>query len=75
MPLSATAALRKDIASRATRMEHRHFAAIAGIIATLPLDAHAYPHDEVARHFANELHATNANFDRRRFLRACGVAS
>lgn len=76
MPLSATAALSKD-RTTSCRMEHRHFAKIAGIIATLPrdLDGHFCSRAETARHFAAELSCTNPRFDRDRFLRACGVAS
>lgn len=51
-------------------MQRRHFELIAKVINNLngPLDV-----DIVAKAFANELWATNENFDRARFLKACGV--
>jgi len=65
--LSTKIAYHKDRRSAETaRLEHRHFAAIAAIISTLP-DAYS---GLVAEHFANALRSTNPRFDRDRFLRA-----
>lgn len=70
MPLTAESALRKDrLNARAPVMEHRHFAVVAGVIAKLSCDVRL----DIARHFANELAATNPRFNRHRFLRACNV--
>lgn len=68
MPLTAKAAIRKDMASANSRMEHRHFATIAAIIRDMGEGRTA-----ATLHFANELARTNDRFDRARFLRACGV--
>lgn len=51
-------------------MQRRHFNTIAAIIARMDNFDH-FPGD-VAAHFARELASTNPNFDRARFLRACG---
>lgn len=70
-------------------MEWRHFEAIAAIIrdmkgeVTLAYDIEegdfGGPNDrevrEVARYFAHRLPETNPNFNRARFLEACGVES
>ena len=70
MPLTAQSALAKDRRNaNAPVMEHRHFAVIAGIVAKI----HPRIRSEIAWHFAGELLATNRNFDRDRFLRACDV--
>lgn len=76
MALKPDAAHRKDVGKMAD-MQHRHFATIATIISRLPDGGDDYENDlrgEVAQHFADHLRATNPNFDRSRFLRACGVA-
>ncbi|MBI1316394.1 hypothetical protein GC167_05980 [bacterium] len=73
MALTQKAAHRKDVGKIAD-MQHRHFATVATIIAdmkTSPRDN--WTHTEIAGHFAALLRQTNANFDRDRFLRACGV--
>lgn len=74
MTLSSAAALSKDRSSapRLRVFQHRHFAAIAGMIASF-----GYPQERerLVLHFANTLARSNVNFDRARFLRACGVAS
>lgn len=71
MTLSIEAALNKDQRSAKTRaasaLQHRHYAVIAGIIADLP----SAMRGDVASEFARAL-ATNPNFNRARFLRACG---
>lgn len=71
--LTPETALRKDRNAAPATMQHRHFATIAAIIAEYgsvesPSEARA-----MARHFADRLTRTNPNFDRARFLRACGV--
>lgn len=78
MPLTPETALRKDRTQpTAPKFQHRHFAAIAAVIAELPDDPYSPISGEgtlaVARAFANALQDTNPNFDRNRFLRACGV--
>lgn len=70
MALTIEAALRKDKRNAKcipARMEHRHFAMIAGILALLP---QSEENDEIVEHFAKELAKTNPRFDRARFLRA-----
>lgn len=72
MALKPAAAARKDAlgAKHPATMQHRHFAVIAGIILDMPgLTARPL----VARHFADRLAGTNENFDRARFLKACGI--
>lgn len=71
MPLSPAAAKAKDIRnSDAPKMQHRHFAFIAGVIAEINDDnIRAY----VAGRFARKLSITNPNFDVARFYAACGV--
>jgi hypothetical protein len=68
MSLTEKSALTKDQRTGLAPMQHRHYAAIAAIIATLP-DAHRR---DVAFHFALKLQSTNNAFDSRRFLLACG---
>lgn len=73
MALSTTAALAKDKYTARTRsgtMQHRHFAAIASILAGMPDED---GRDCASRLFACELSRTNPNFNRARFLKACGV--
>lgn len=71
MPLTERSALAKDRrnAAAADVMQHRHYAIVAGIVATLDPASRA----DVARHFANQLRATNTRFNRSRFLTACNV--
>ena len=67
---------RKDVATaaRGVTLEHRHFAAIAAIIARMPSDGlNATTTRNVAQHFAHYCADTNPRFDRARFLAACGV--
>lgn len=74
--LSTSAALNKDRNTGKASMEHRHFATIAAIIASMD-SVHNGTHgfidirQDVAEHFADELRATNPKFDRKRFLAAC----
>lgn len=68
MPLKPDAALRKDQTSAYSAMEHRHFATIAAIIASMPaVDSR----DEVIAHFSRELARTNPKFNAIRFTVAC----
>lgn len=62
----------KDIstAARGVKLEHRHFAFIASVIATL--EAISQP-DDVADAFADACRGTNPKFNRDRFLAACKV--
>lgn len=77
MALSIEAAARKDRATGLSEMQHRHFSTVAAIIASmrgdLDLRFSQGEVDRVAEHFADELAKTNPRFDRKRFLRACGV--
>lgn len=70
--LSPRAALSKDKSARSLNagLQSRHFAQIAAIITRMP---DRDQREEVAEHFAAELGYTNANFDRARFLAACGM--
>lgn len=67
--LPPAAAKAKDPRSGLGPLQHRHFAAIAAVVATMA----GRPSAEVAtHHFATELRATNPKFDKARFLAACG---
>lgn len=66
MALTTQAALRKDRRNaRGPELQHRHYAVIAGILKD-------WRNRSTAEFFADRLRATNPNFDRDRFLRACG---
>lgn len=71
--LSHHAALEKDNRSGLSPMQHRHFATVAAIIASLHESGTMGRDDAaaVADHFAAELVKTNPKFDKRRFLAAC----
>jgi hypothetical protein len=69
MALAFLAAQRKDARNAKSAMQHRHFATVAAIIATLQLKEPALSH--VIRHFTDELAGTNERFDRARFIAAC----
>ena len=57
-------------------MEKRHFELIAEVCRTkLYGDLTKAQRDTVAGHFADALATQNPRFDRRRFLKACGVAA
>ena len=75
--LTTDSALRKDLRTGLSNLDHRHFTTIAAIIKMM--DGANYsaesPRWLTAQHFANELAATNPRFDRARFLKACGVVS
>lgn len=77
--LKDTTAQRKDITTGLARLEHRHFATIATIIREIDHGLIACSTDAtrkfMAETFADKLARTNPKFDRRRFLRACGVQS
>lgn len=66
MALSPTAALNKDRTTGKAEMQHRHFATIAAILTNMKADK------ATCERWASELAPTNGNFDRTRFLRACG---
>lgn len=74
MPLSPRAAHRKDLSGKPATMTHQHFRSIAESIRKLA----THPSSELARdlvafRFADDLARTNPNFNRVRFLAACGV--
>lgn len=79
MALTTESALRKDKRNAAGDMngslQHRHFAVIAGIIASMPDHAATLraAKRSVAMQFADKLAGTNPRFDRTRFLKACGM--
>lgn len=75
MPLSPQAAARKDQASGNPTFQHRHFAFIAATIKAMPTHASTLRAQQAscALTFAEALESTNPNFDRRRFLAACGM--
>ncbi len=52
-------------------MTRQHFAYIASVLADMPLLIDANAKDRIIWHFANELNATNARFDKDRFISAC----
>lgn len=52
--------------ARKPTFEHRHYKAIAAIIASMDSE-HAYSRDEIAQHFAGMLGGTNPNYSPSRF--------
>jgi len=60
-------------------MQRRHFELIAETLKGLSLNWGGHlndaSHARVVEDFADKLASTNPNFDRARFLRACGVES
>jgi hypothetical protein len=79
MALTQESAFRKDqTMPSGNKMEHRHFAVVAGILsaarpAGLNMQKAQWAYwQHMARTFADELAHTNPRFDRQRFLRACG---
>lgn len=60
---------KKDLRGGYCEMQHRHFRTIAAIIRQFP----DYGRGPIAFRFANELEKTNPNFDRDRFMAACGL--
>lgn len=74
MPLSKEAARRKDAGTTGApvKFQHRHFAFIARIIAS-NVEVAKWDNYSTALAFAGALASTNPNFDRARFLAACGV--
>jgi hypothetical protein len=62
---------RKDLRTTTCAMQHRHFATIAAIIRELPSGDDT--RGGIAQHFAAHLRHTNPNFNRDRFLAACGA--
>ena len=77
MALTKQSAHRKDLTTGIAGMEHRHFATIATFIREM--DKGLVPCSEkatrefVAYYFADQLRFTNPQFDRARFLLACGI--
>src|SRR5258708_39034483 len=72
MPLKPITAMRKDRASATgVKLQHRHFAFIANVIATS--GERAEDKRRWANYFALDLEKTNPNFDRARFFTAVGV--
>lgn len=69
MTLTTESALAKDKRTGKAEMQHRHFATVAAIIASLPRNP--VDRNSVAEHFADELADTNPKFNRDRFLAAC----
>jgi hypothetical protein len=77
--LKPQAALNKDKlgAEKPATLQHRHFAVIAGILADLDRDALGLTqgqHLDLCADFADRLDKTNPNFNRGRFIAACGFA-
>lgn len=72
--LTQASALRKD-KTTTTTLEHRHFAFIASVIASLPTHAPTLRAQQrsTANAFADACEASNPRFDRSRFMRACGL--
>src|SRR5258708_3095538 len=72
MPLKPITSMRKDRASaKGVKLQHRHFAYIANVIATS--GERAEDKRRWANYFALDLEKTNPNFDRTRFFTAVGV--
>lgn len=74
-PLTVAAQVRKDKLNdkgSSVLFQHRHFATVAAWIATVPAQPMRIA---VAEFFADKFAGTNAKFDRKRFLRACGTLS
>lgn len=72
MPLKPETARRKDRGASPTKMQHRHFATIAGIIRDMPMSQ--FPDKaRIAQRFADKLVETNPAFDKARFIAACGI--
>jgi len=72
MTLSTNAAKNKDLRNVGSEMQHRHFATVAGIIRNLNGSMSKEDVKLVAEHFSADLKNTNAKFDKKRFLAACG---
>ena len=53
-------------------MQRKHFELIAETVRDMP-NANTTERRNIAQWFADKLASTNPNFDRARFLRACGV--
>lgn len=74
MPLTKDTAHRKDLNSGICEMQHRHFATVATIIREMKIPETEFCiRQMIATEFADRLRASNPNFDRRRFLLACGI--
>lgn len=79
MALTPESALRKDKRTGKDHMQHRHFATVAAILANAPdftkgnSGNPTRAHRKLCEYFADELAGTNQNFNRGRFLAACGI--
>lgn len=73
MTLSTDAATRKDKTTK-TELQHRHFAFIAAVIASMPDHAPSLRAQKAscATAFADACQGSNPRFERARFMRACG---
>lgn len=71
--LTKESALRKDVRTGISNMQHRHFTTIATIIRGMEDAWSPKARAHIAHRFANELSGTNQNFDHERFLKACGI--
>ena len=70
--LTTESASRKDQRTGKSEMQHRHFATVATIIKGMTGEDFEGLRGVIARRFADELASTNARFDRKRFIAACG---
>jgi hypothetical protein len=73
MAMSAKAAHKKDLSSKPVTMTHQHFRFVAAVLRAQMTIA-PITTQPVVMHFADALRSTNPNFDRARFLAACGVS-
>jgi hypothetical protein len=71
--LTKQAAHRKDTRNAPATFTHQHFRTVAAIIRKANGKQGMITAD-IAHHFADALAATNPNFNRHRFLMACGGA-
>lgn len=54
-------------------MTRKHFKAIADQIKSMPLDGDESMREHIANEMADAVRQFNSNFDRNRFIEACGV--
>lgn len=77
MPMTTESAFRKDRrAGGNVELQHRHFAFIADVIASMPDHAASLRTAKLstASAFADACGRSNPRFDRARFFLACGVS-
>lgn len=72
MALTVKAQISKDNRAAIPEMQHRHFAYIAGLIASSET-GWTLSKANLANHFADSFAQSNPRFDRQRFMRACGA--